>query len=161
MTDTPKQAMLVALADAVATAITGAGLLPAGATVAREYAPIVDYEKVGDSLLVYVLPVDDPETRIGGGPVPIFDGRYTLKLATYQKIGVGTGAKAAADATLVVRQAIRDLFKRTLVVVNGTQKAQAVLQEIQHHGEGAYNPTILADMGVMVTAQWLLFRIGV
>ena len=162
MADTPtQQGTVVALADAVVAALSGA---PAGTfgqafTAQRRFATVTDLTTLAESTapLVQVVPAVDSEERLGGGATGSFQGDYSVDVVIFARVGVGDAAETACAALMLLRQQIRDSFKRVALTVAGTKTCKAVLSGID--GDPAFGQRALIEWHCFVSAQTLKFRL--
>lgn len=161
MAEIAQQGLVVALADAVVAVINAA---PAGTfdqhfTAQRVFATVNDLTALAADAapLVQVVPAVDSEDRLGGGSTGNFEGEYAVDVVILARVGTGPAAEIACAALMLLRQRIRDLFKRVALAVQGTRPTRAVLTGID--GDPAFGQRALLEWHCFISAQTLKFRL--
>ncbi len=122
-------AVLTNLADSITESLNEAQAAPsplpsgwaspfvAPFTAARTVLPIIDLSKIGDALIVDVIPIGYSQERLGGGRTPQYQGHYEIDILVQQRVGVGDAAEAAAASLLLLQEQIANYFKPLAVVL--------------------------------------------
>lgn len=122
-------AVLTNLADSITESLNEAQAAPsplpsgwaspfvAPFTTARTVLPIIDLSKIGDALIVDVIPIGYSQERLGGGRTPQYQGHYEIDILVQQRVGVGDAAEAAAASLLLLQEQIANYFKPLAVVL--------------------------------------------
>ena len=151
----------MALADAVVGALNGApaGTFGQGFTAQRVFATVNDLTALaaGAAPLVQIVPAVDSEERLGGGATGSFQGDYAVDVVILARVGVGDAAETACAALMLLRQQIRESFKRVALTVAGVRTTRAVLSGVD--GDPAFGQRALLEWHCFVSAQTLKFRL--
>lgn len=163
------QSMIIALADAIAAALNAAQSPTPPAvspfveafTASVKFAPINDLSKVADgTILLHLLPMDDSESRLGGGAYPRFHGTYIIDAVLYAKVGFDSGDPddTKCRTLMDLKQQIRDYLKPArFSVPTGVRPTNATMEDID--GDPAYAGWSLLQQGVFVSCQTLKWSI--
>jgi len=151
-------ALLTSLADAVVTAINGAGLAYA-VTATRTFLPRVLTEKaalVDDTHppTVAVRPAANPEDRLGGGGQAAFQGHYAVEVVIAGRIDSQDATEAVTAKLVLLGEQIRDLFKRQQLSV---ASRSAILTKAG--GEQAYSLELLLQEHTFLSGMPLTFQV--
>ncbi len=150
--------MLIALCDAIAIALNAQKMtLPFKA--ATFFAPINDLAdvKLGDPVKVYLIPASDPESRMGGGVHPRFNGDYSVDMVIYARVGAGDTAETNCRSLMDLRQQLRDFLKPACFQIQGVRPTKVTLKDID--ADPAYGVNVLIDKEVFVSAITLNFEV--